>query len=136
MSNENTESPDKDDINSFKRDRDNIYSIFENNDGRNGSKGPLKSSMRDISGERNSSQQHKTVSFQESQSRNAVNTNILQMLNTQGVERENRFSVDSDRDHPKGMDISLSPFERSIANFKATKQKLIDADIKAVTERK
>ena len=32
--------------------------------------------------------------------------------------------------------VSLSPFERSIANYKATKQQLIDGEFKRITERK
>lgn len=51
--------------------------------------------------------------------------------------RESRFTVDNDLSNTQdGMRMSMSPFDKSMANYKATKQKLLEADIKRINERK
>ena len=60
------------------RDKDSIYSIFEGNNEKykNLSKIPLKSSLRDASNERSSSQQQKTVSFMNMRGTHFLTMNI------------------------------------------------------------
>jgi hypothetical protein len=100
----------------YTKDRDSIYSIFDPQ----GQKFPLKSSMRDISNER-SPYQHKTVSFQEAMLRNNLVGEWKTSVGELKKEELNR---------------EISPFDRSMANYKATVSKLLDIDLQKVSERK
>jgi hypothetical protein len=128
------------DNNSAKRDKDSIYSIFDNATSEAKdflSKLPLKSSIRDASHERACSQQNKTVSFQDG-SRN-VNDHFedKRSATVHTDVRESRFTADYDISNTQdGMRMSMSPFDKSMANYKATKQKLLEADMKRIDERK
>ena len=130
------------------RDRDSIYSIFDQaqNEARKLlGKGPLKSSMRDISNERSASQNHKSVSFKENMSRNMAGLNATQSKcktsqedeNPENLNQEDTFNdQDVSNFDAQNSKMSMSPFERSIANYKATSEKLIDAEMKRINERK
>lgn len=123
--------------NSAKREKDSTYSIFEsaNSEAKNFfAKLPLKSSLRETSHERACSQQNKTVSFQEGQSRNEEDMFVNNRCATTHMDvRESRFIFNNTQDE---MRMSMSPFDKSMANYKATKQKLLEADIKRINERK
>lgn len=126
------------------REKDSIYGIFEggfNNEKYFNYKKPLKSSMRDASGERiNYSKNNKTVSFKEQMSRNQSAQNIsLGKNNTSNVDDQNAlFAKQSATVLYNQMDsqVSLSPFERSMANYKATKQRILDAEFNRINDRK
>ena len=130
------------------RDRDSIYSIFDqaqNEARRLLGKGPLKSSMRDISNERSASQNHKSVSFKENMSRNMAGLNATHSKcktsqedeNPENLNQEDTFNdQDVSNFDAQNSKMSMSPFERSIANYKATSEKLIDAEMKRINERK
>lgn len=127
---------------SHKRGKDSIYSIFENtqNDARKlSSRFPLKSSMRDASNERCSSQQQKTVSFKETQSRNETGSLASNnpCVKSQGATKNNRLSSENDMmmSNQKNSRTSLSPFDRSIANYQVISAQL-EEDMKKINARK
>lgn len=128
------------------RDKDSIYSIFESAQAEARKllpRAPMKSSMRDASNERCFSQQQKTVSFRQ----NMRNSGVEPTPNSLGDNRcitsqpgfeetERSRSQNTGMINPKDSLMSLSPYEKSMANYKATKEMLIEADLKRISERK
>lgn len=86
-------------------------------------------------------QNNKTVSFQDNMSRNqSVHNMSIGGHHTSEIEDkeplvQNKTNM-TVQYHAKDSQVSLSPFERSMANYKATRQQLVEGEFKRINERK